>query len=634
MFCLRTFVFLGILISGTGVLPSQLFASSNNSTVSYQQLAVEFPEAVALPLHSEWLALLHYKISPTGRLDQSYVITKSYFLAENGRNDPVAELHATLTAFSTATSVSNQHPICRFPARKLWLESNTSYSFAEVNCSRFDAWAELESIDSISMVFATGHFSSPASFFGHNFLKINTINSADYLLDTAVNFGAVIPPNEGPLTYLTTGIFGGYEAHFSAEPFYRFLVKYGEEDLRDIWEYKLSLTAEQRNLLVAHLWELQEMRFQYYFFRENCAYQISALLNIVTDTAFVPRFLPWAMPVTVFDRMMSSQINGQSLVESIELHRSRRTLFQNRFSSGSAKLKRIVHRYALGHVDLANSAAYQALDESEKIRVVDTLLDYSAFMSKEKSGEVHKENQRQLLLTRIGLKNGSVQYPEADRSKPPHLGQRPSYTAIGISHTNSKKPLGFIQLRPAYYDFLGLGIGRKPHASFTLFDTQINFGESVSIGKFDLFSLSNLNTHYSGIAIDSAFSWHFRLGNEPVSDKCNDCNGWLLQWDLGKSRKLSSSMAAFALAGIAITESRNETANGALLAHIGITGKVNAYWRLFAKASYSETFNRNQPFHTLFELENRFGNSRWWDVRIKAKKRDESIMSLSAALYW
>jgi len=622
--CLRGFVALIIFVAGLALPFSQLHADTENKTA----------ELTALSLHPEWLALLHYEVSATGQIRKSYAQTNSYFLAKTGNRDPAAELKATLEAFSTTTALPNQHALCRFPGRRRWIEANSTYSYADVPCPEFNAWAALDTIDSVSMVFATGHFASPASFFGHNFLKINKANSADYLIDTAINFGALIPPNENPITYLATGIFGGYEAEFSAEPFYRFLAKYGEKDLRDVWEYKLALSDDQRNLLISHLWELRDVQFPYYFFRENCAYHISALLNLVVDQTFVPRFMPWAMPVTVFDSMMSTEINGNPLVADIELHRSRRTLFQNRYAASSVSLKKIIHQYSLGQVDLQDSLVFQNLSEDDKIWIIDTLLDYSAFMSKEKDGQVHKDNQQKLLLARLHLKQGAVNQPDADKSRPPHLGQRPSYTSIGVSQFEGGNATGFLRIRPAYYDFLSLEFGRKPHASFTLFDTQINFTESVSVASFDLVSLSNLNTQFSNIAIDKASSWQFRIGNQPVSDKCDDCNRWIFQWDLGKSRKFGQHLAGFALAGIAITESRNQTGNGALQAHIGLTGRLSANWQLYSRVSYSETFNRHQPFHTSYELENRFGNSRWWDIRIKMTKRDLLNTTVSAAIYW
>jgi len=513
----------------------------------------EFPAAANLASNSEWLALLHFEISPSGAIKQSYVKTKTFFLSENGKQNPASELYATLKAFNADIDVAaEQHALCKFPARRIWLELNTGYSFNSPSCNAFDDWAMLDTVESISMVFATGHFASPASFFGHNFLKINRKNNTSYLLDTAINFGAQIPQNENPLVYLANGIFGGYQASYSAEPFYRFLAKYGEEDLRDVWEYKLSFNSTQQKILVAHTWELRDVSFPYYFFRQNCAFHISALLNVFTTQSYVPEYLPWAMPITVFDRMMSSTIGDVPLVSDIELHRSRRTLFQNRFAASSPDIKKLIHKHSLGKLKLEESAAYDSLSVSDKISFVDTMLDYSAFMSKEKNGEVHKENQRLLLLERLSLPSGETEQPLLDKSQPPHLGQRPGYAAIGITSHQDENFSGFLRFRPAYYDFLSIEAARKPHASFTLFDTTLKIDEGISIEKFDLVNLSNLNTHYSGIAIDNALSWQFRLGNEPVSDRCDDCNAWGMNWDIGKAKNITDDLAVFVLGGISL----------------------------------------------------------------------------------
>lgn len=640
--CINTVAW--ICLSLNILLQQPLHASSESTTadsihsqLSNEQtsaLTLQYPNTAPLAQNPQWLALLHYKTTASGTPIKSYVLSKPFFLAEEGNTNPQAELLATIAALHEQPKPLAPHASCVFPARKNWIEANSEHQFPKHACTNFTAWADEDNLDSISMVFATGHFSSPASFFGHNFLKLNKSNNADYLLDPAINFGAIMPPNENPLRYIAIGVAGGYEAEFTNEPFYRFLAKYGEQDLRDVWEYKLSLTDEQQSLVIAHLWELRYVRFPYYFFRENCAFQIASLLGTFSDTEFVHQYLPWAMPITVFDNLMLSDNNGSPLVSSIELHRSRRTLFQNRFSESTGTIKNIISAYASGNYDLANTPAYIALDEDNKISVVDTLLDYSAFRSKEKDGAMHKENKRQLLLMRLQLKQSAASRPKKNQSEPPHLSQRPIYTAIGTSVSENNEHTGFIRFRPAYYDFLSLETGRKPHASFTLLDTQLEFGDTTRIAFFDLARISNLNTQFSGIDLDKASSWQLRIGNEAVSDKCNDCNGWLLQWDIGKSKRIGEHLAAFALSGLSINESRNHTANGYLHAHVGITGKLHDQWRLYARASYKESFNRNQPFHSSFELENRFGDSRKWDVRIKLEKRDLAKASVSAAIYW
>jgi len=633
-----------IFLAGSFALASSQQADSNTNTIAkpsqvgqpteYGQLIEEFPAAANLASNSQWLALLHFEVTPSGSIKHSFVKSETFFLSDDGKRNPASELYATLKAFNSNTGETDEHALCRFPARRMWLQANAGYTFNTPACKAFDDWAMLDTVDSISMVFATGHFASPASFFGHNFLKINRKNNTSHLLDTAINFGAQIPPNENPLVYLANGIFGGYQASYSAEPFYRFLAKYGEEDLRDVWEYKLAFNTLQEKILVAHTWELQDVSFPYYFFRQNCAFHISALLNVFTTQRYVPEYLPWAMPITVFDRMMSSKIGDVPLVSDIELHRSRRSLFQNRFAASSPELKRLIHKHSLGLLDLSKSDDFDALSTSDKTSFVDTMLDYSAFMAKEKGGAVHRENQRLLLLQRLSLPSGEANKPPADKTQPPHLGQRPGYAAIGFTSNKEGNNSGFLRIRPAYYDFLSIEAARKPHASFTLFDTQVKFDSGISIEKFDLFNISNLNTHYSGIAIDNALSWQLRLGYEPVSDRCNDCNAWGLNWDIGKSKNINNDLAVFFLGGISAAESRNRTANGALHAHLGITGKLHPKWRVHAKIAYTESFNRHQPFDFSYEVENRFGNSRWWDVRLSIQHRDATDVSLSMAYYW
>lgn len=638
LFFVTAFLYSSTLIADT--VRQNTYTSDNSVNTKAEIAHIDFK---SLSKHPEWLALLHFDISLSGQAKRSYVLSDDYFLADDGKTNPEAELKATLLAFTQADNNAVEQALCQFPARRLWLAAKVELQFPVAHCPEFEEWANFDVITSISMVFATGHFASPASFFGHNFLKINTSDASSYLLDTAINFGAIIPPNENPVTYLANGIFGGYEATYSAEPFFRFLAKYGEQDLRDIWEYELDLSDEQRVLLISHLWEIKDKRFPYLFLSQNCAFHIATLLNLFTEEEFLPKYLPWAMPISVFDKLNSTELDGKPLVKKIDLHRSRRTLFQDGFRNSSRKQKALIRQYADNRLDLNDESALGDLSANEQIGLVDTLLDYSAFMVDVDDGIDHKEKQRQLLLKRMSLNSQALIRPPTDQSKPPHLGQRPGFVSLGALRRNGHNA-GIVKIRPAYYDFLSLTTGRKEHASFTLLNTELEFSskstndnadeENYRLKQFELFNLSNLNTHYSGIALDSASSWQLRLANEPVSDVCERCNAWFLQWDIGKAKKLNSQMAVFALAGASINESRDNNANGALRAQLGVTGTLLPQWRIHAKVTYSESFNRHQAFHSDWEVESRFGKSRWWDIRAHYRYRQQAETGLSVGVYW
>lgn len=71
-----------------------------------------------------WLKLLYYErdgSSPSGW--QSASVSDAFFLAQDGRTNPQAELRATVEAMSEPPGPDlNEHSQCRFPARYFWLK--------------------------------------------------------------------------------------------------------------------------------------------------------------------------------------------------------------------------------------------------------------------------------------------------------------------------------------------------------------------------------------------------------------------------------------------------------------------------------------------------------------------------------
>ncbi|OAD23791.1 hypothetical protein THIOM_000370, partial [Candidatus Thiomargarita nelsonii] len=73
-------------------------------------------EQLGIASHPTWLKLLHYE------RNNSVVLTKNFFISSNGRNNPSAELSATINAyFAPWDGNMDEHARCRFPARYFWL---------------------------------------------------------------------------------------------------------------------------------------------------------------------------------------------------------------------------------------------------------------------------------------------------------------------------------------------------------------------------------------------------------------------------------------------------------------------------------------------------------------------------------
>jgi len=68
----------------------------------------------------------------------------------------------------------DDHPQCRFPARRQWLaERLGGHSFPFQPCPKYERWTRSAAVESVSIVFATGYLGNPASYYGHTLLKFN-----------------------------------------------------------------------------------------------------------------------------------------------------------------------------------------------------------------------------------------------------------------------------------------------------------------------------------------------------------------------------------------------------------------------------------------------------------------------------
>ena len=75
-----------------------------------------------------WLKLMRYTSSMFGY--ESEVQTEQYFFAAEGRKDPKAEYYASIKNMELTFTAKDDHPICLFPGRYLYLKKKLKLLFA------------------------------------------------------------------------------------------------------------------------------------------------------------------------------------------------------------------------------------------------------------------------------------------------------------------------------------------------------------------------------------------------------------------------------------------------------------------------------------------------------------------------
>ena len=224
---------------------------------------------------SFWKLLLHYHDGV------SEIDDKAFFLAKGGKYNLKLEMKATLASLLDEKSFEDNATACRFPARKRYLKESLNIPeifFPQVNCIEYNKVKKRLQPTSATLVFPSGHKNSPSSMFGHSFIRIDT-KSKSKLLSYAVNYAAFTNENNG-FVYAIGGLMGGYQGRYSLLPYHEKIKEYVNTEQRDIWEYDLNLTPKETLIMFEHVWEMNNTFSMYYFFTENCSYNLLWFLEV------------------------------------------------------------------------------------------------------------------------------------------------------------------------------------------------------------------------------------------------------------------------------------------------------------------------------------------------------------------
>ena len=233
-----------------------------------------------------WLRLLQYRDDELP--SRSIALNAEFFANPQGMDNPVAEWDTLTEYFANPAILHPQRHepwACVFPARFSFIRKALDKNWPRPACADFDAWKSRFPKDHAALVFSSAYKGNPASIFGHTFLVFNSNQDlADEgrgtLLGYAVAFLADTQGDSNPLTYTVSGLTGGFQGKFDIQTYYETVNNYNNSENRDLWEYPLKLTADERDLLIDLIWEVgQSGHFKYYFFDENCSWQMLSLLE-------------------------------------------------------------------------------------------------------------------------------------------------------------------------------------------------------------------------------------------------------------------------------------------------------------------------------------------------------------------
>ncbi len=380
---------------------------------------------------------------------KSEIDDNKFFFSPNGKTDPLDELKETIKSFLNSKETGNNHPICRFPARFYFLNSYLNLSNkikVKPECRDLNSFLKELQPYSISIVFSDYYMNSPASMYGHTFLRIDPPISKP-LLGYAINFAANADTNEG-LMYYIKGLTGGYKGFYSIFPYYKKIFEYNNLESRNLWEYRLNIPPEKVKFIALHVYELKNHYSYYYFFDKNCSYQILYLIQLAfPDKKIVQKFNHWTIPVETIRMLKDNKI-----ISNLKFRPSATTLitqFINNNPDISEKDIQTAVKIARFEINPETFLTMDIPNEKKgKILELSKLL-FIYYAIKERMP--YKEYRRKFLkLLSVRSKTGYITRYKIDMPPPPHQGHKPGKFQISTGSDYGKKFIAF-SIRTSYH---------------------------------------------------------------------------------------------------------------------------------------------------------------------------------------
>jgi hypothetical protein len=467
------------------------FCSIQTAVAGSVEDIVQRATQLQLAQHPGWLALLHYKKEAFSWNVASQADDELFFLSQSGKTQPQAELEADIQAF--LKPAASGHKQCYFPARWYWLKQQLAISSEyDVPCPKLTAWLANISTDKLSLIFPSMYLGNPGSMFGHTFLRFD--DSEATLLAQAFNYSAAIDPDDSLLVYAYNGLFGGYRGVFRTRRYFETVQVYSNIENRDIWEYQLDYTPEEIRQLARHAWELADIRFDYFFFRENCSYRLLAMLDAVRPQAELTTgnaFSLYAIPVDTV-----RALDEKNLIKARHYRPSLASQLQTDFSQHKSDetewvLQLVEEKQRV--VDIIE----QIEDESLKIDVLEQA--YTLLQFRYQADTVRAED---LLALRSRL---SGQHPrEYETPVSPELGHASSRVSLGGGRQNERSYVDII-FRPAFHDLVDAPLGYVSGSEINVLDTRFRW-----FPDNDLVLLENF-TFINAVSLNPVSDWYTPL---------------------------------------------------------------------------------------------------------------------------
>ncbi|MDY0300944.1 MAG: DUF4105 domain-containing protein [Trichlorobacter sp.] len=300
-----------------------------------------YQKAISEELHKEpaWNALIHFGNAKANITDKSFMLSYPDTSSK-------LELERTIKYLYSDDNSS----VCRFPARYYWLRSrlSTAPELPLDVCHEITEFKEHAPVTDIYLAFASENITSPASMLGHTFLRLTGYDAQNNEVSHAVSFYIDASTWNLPQLFIESMVTGK-KGFFALTPYAEKLKEYVIDEQRQVWEYKLDLDEQQKQLIRLHLLELKNTEMIYLFQSYNCATVINFILQLTgTNTTTNKLFI---MPKDVIKNAYKAGIISDTKV----IVPSRLIIRELQHEVSDQELEQIKHSVETGNVDFVSN---------------------------------------------------------------------------------------------------------------------------------------------------------------------------------------------------------------------------------------------------------------------------------------
>ena len=296
-------------------------------------------------------------------------------------------------------------------------------------------------------------------------------------------------------------MFGGYQGHYSIEPYYKKLKEYSDLEQRDIWEYTLNLTQEEIDRLVLHIFEIRYFYADYFFLSENCSYNILWLIDIAKkDSSLINSFNFKAIPIDTVRAVISKNLIKKSTYRPSQRKKIlalSETIKKNRSALEFAKSRE------------HNLTKIENLNREDKIASLELAIALLKIRGSDKKEYILKARSRL----------GKIEREKIIQPPSPESGHLSAKSSISYSDKSSLK----IGAKVSYHDIYDSDYGYIAGGYISFFDTRVEYRDKkLKVDKIDFLRIKSYAPQDS---IFKPISWEVATGGKRIFN--NKLNSYL-----------------------------------------------------------------------------------------------------------